>query len=131
MRFSKLFIQTYKDIPSDATLPSHQLMYRAGLIQKSGSGLYNYSPLMMRIIEKVTTIIREELNKIGCQEIYLTVATPSELWKSSDRWDELGDLMVQFKDRTNRELCLSPTNEEAVVDYFKKVAKSYKQFIYG
>ncbi len=127
MRFSKLFIQTYKDIPADATLPSHQLMYRAGLIQKSGSGLYNYSPLMMRVIEKVTAIIREELNKIGCQEIYLTVATPSELWKSSDRWDELGDLMVQFKDRTNRELCLSPTNEEAVVDYFKKVAKSYKQ----
>ena len=127
MRFSKLFIQTYKDIPSDATLPSHQLMHRAGFILKSAAGLYNYSPLMLRVIQKSNDIIRQELTKIDCLEISLSLTTPADLWKKSQRWDELGNLMVQFTDRSENQLCLSPTNEEAVVDYFKKIAKSYKQ----
>jgi len=127
MRFSKLFIQTYKDIPTDASLPSHQLMHRAGFILKSAAGLYNYSPLMLRVIQKTNNIIRDELDKIDCLEISLTLTTPAELWKKSQRWDELGNLMVQFTDRSKNQLCLSPTNEEAVVDYFKKIAKSYKQ----
>ena len=79
------------------------------------------------VIQNATSIIREELSKVGGLEISLSMATPSELWKESNRWDELGALMIQFKDRSNRDLCLSPTNEEAVVDYFRKVAKSYKQ----
>lgn len=127
MRFSTLFIQTYKDTPTDATLPSHQLMHRAGFILKSAAGLYNYSPLMLRVIDKVNKIIRQELEKIDCLEISLSLTTPAELWKQSKRWDELGQLMVQFTDRSENQLCLSPTNEEAVVDYFKKIAKSYKQ----
>ena len=127
MRFSKLFIQTYKDTPTDATLPSHQLMHRAGFILKSAAGLYNYSPLMLRVIQKTNNIIRDELTKIDCLEISLSLTTPADLWKKSQRWDELGNLMVQFTDRSENQLCLSPTNEEAVVDYFKKIAKSYKQ----
>ena len=127
MKYSQLFIQTFKENPTDAQIVSHQLLHRAGFIQRSGTGLYNYSPLMMRVFNKATAIIHDELRKIGALEISLTVATPSELWKESSRWDELGDLMVQFRDRLNRELCLSPTNEEAVVDYFRKIAKSYKQ----
>ncbi|MBI59892.1 proline--tRNA ligase [bacterium] len=127
MKYSQLFIQTFKENPADAQIVSHQLLHRAGFIQRSGTGLYNYSPLMMRVFNKATAIIHDELKKIGALEISLTVATPSELWKESSRWDELGALMVQFRDRLNRELCLSPTNEEAVVDYFRKIAKSYKQ----
>ena len=128
MRFSTLFIQTYKDTPTDATLPSHQLMHRAGFILKSAAGLYNYSPLMLRVIDKVNKIIRQELEKIDCLEISLSLTTPAELWKQSKRWDELGQLMVQFTDRSENQLCLSPTNEEAVVDYFKKLQKVINNF---
>ncbi|RAP26362.1 proline--tRNA ligase [Candidatus Marinamargulisbacteria bacterium SCGC AG-333-B06] len=127
MKYSQLFIQTFKETPTDAHIISHQLLHRAGFIQKSGAGLYNYSPLMMKVIHRTQAIIREELQRVGALEISMSLATPSELWKESKRWEELGSLMVQFQDRMNRDLCLSPTNEEAVVDYFRKVAKSYKQ----
>ena len=127
MKYSQLFIQTFKETPVDAQIVSHQLLHRAGFIQKAGAGLYNYSPLMVMVIQRAMTIIREELAKVGGLEVSLSLATPSELWKESNRWEELGSLMVQFKDRLNRDLCLSPTNEEAIVDYFRKIAKSYKQ----
>ena len=127
MRFSNFFITTYKETPNDAQVVSHQLMHRAGLIIKTGSGLYSYSPLMMKVLAKVEKIIRDELNKVGCMEIQLPMVTPSELWKESGRWDELGELMLCAKDRGQKDVCLSPTNEESVVDYFKNIAKSYKQ----
>lgn len=127
MRLSQLFFASYKEVPSDAVVASHQLLHRAGYIIKSGQGLYNYSPLMMRVIANAEAIIREELNKVGCLEISMSVLTPSALWEESGRWDELGDLMLRFQDRSGRQLCISPTNEEAVVDYFRKIAKSYKQ----
>ena len=82
---------------------------------------------MIRVINKVKQIINRELSAIGAVEIALTFTTPSELWQESNRWSELGHLMVKFQDRMNRYLCLSPTNEEAVVDYFRTTAKSYKQ----
>ncbi|RAP39211.1 proline--tRNA ligase [Candidatus Marinamargulisbacteria bacterium SCGC AAA071-K20] len=125
-KFSKLLCNTLKEVPNDAVIPSHQLMLRSGLVQKSGSGLYNLLPLGLRVIQKVENIIREELNKVGCQEINMSVVTPSELWKESFRWDELGDLMLKFTDRSGRESCVSPTNEEAVVDLFRKQVNSYK-----
>lgn len=127
MKLSNGFWQTYKEIPSEAEIPSHQLMLRAGLIHKSGAGLYNYLPIGLRSIQKVERIIREELNKIGCYELAMTVVTPGELWKESKRWDQMGDLMLKAKDRAGRDICLSPTNEEAIVDIFKKTIKSYKQ----
>jgi len=127
MRVSALFFQTFKESPKDATLPSHQLLHRAGYIIKAGAGLYHYSPLMMRVVNKVTALIKHELNQEGCSEIAMSMVTPAELWQQSGRWDTLGTLMVQFKDRAGRQLCLSPTNEEAVVDYVATVAKSYKQ----
>lgn len=125
-RFSKTLCNTLKETPNDAVIASHQLMLRAGLIQKSGSGLYNLLPLGLRVIQKVERIIREELNRVGCLEVAMTVVTPSELWKESKRWDELGDLMLKFTDRSGRECCVSPTNEEAVVDLFRAQVKSYK-----
>lgn len=127
MRLSKGFWQTYKEIPNDAEIPSHQLMMRAGLIHKSGSGLYNYLPMGLRAIKKFEQIIRDEHDKIGCHEISMSVVTPGELWKETGRWDKMGDLMAKFKDKKDQDLCLSPTNEEAVTDIFRKTIKSYKQ----
>lgn len=126
MRLSTGFWQTYKEVPADAEIPSHQLMVRAGLIHKTGSGLYSYLPFGYRSIRKVEQIIREEMDKAGCHEISMSVVTPSELWKESGRWDAMGDQMAKFQDKGSRELCLSPTNEEAVTDIFRKTVKSYK-----
>lgn len=131
MRLTKAFWQTYKEVPADAEIPSHQLMLRAGLIHKSGSGLYNYLPMGLRSIRKVENIIREELNKIGCNEITMTVVTPGELWQETGRWDKMGGLMLRFKDKKEADLCISPTNEEAVTDIFRKTVKSYKQLPVG
>ena len=127
MKLTKGFWQTYKEVPADAEIPSHQLMIRAGLIHKSGSGLYNYLPMGLRSIRKVENIIREELNKIGSYEITMTVVTPGELWQETGRWDKMGGLMLRFKDKKEADLCISPTNEEAVTDIFRKTVKSYKQ----
>ena len=126
MKLSQGFWQTYKEVPADAEIPSHQLMLRAGLIHKSGSGLYNYLPMGLRSIRKVEKIIREELDKIGCFEVTMSVVTPGELWQETGRWDKMGDLMLRFKDKKEADLCLSPTNEEAVTDIFRKTVKSYK-----
>jgi prolyl-tRNA synthetase len=127
MKLSQGFWQTYKEVPADAEIPSHQLMLRSGLIHKAGSGLYNYLPMGLRSIRKVENIIREELNKIGSYEIAMTVVTPGELWMETGRWDKMGGLMLRFKDKKDSDLCISPTNEEAVTDIFRKTVKSYKQ----
>src|SRR5690606_5086512 len=113
MKLSKSFWQTYKETPADAEIASHKLMIRAGLIHKSGSGLYNYLPMGYRAIKKVENIVREELDKIGSQELLMSVVTPGELWQETGRWDKMGDLMLKFKDKADRDLCISPTNEEA------------------
>ncbi len=127
MKLSQGYWQTYKEIPNDAEIPSHQLMIRAGLINKTGGGLYTYLPLGLRSIRKVEQIVREELDKIGCFEITMGVVTPGELWKETGRWDVMGQLMLRFQDRAGRDLCISPTNEETVTDLFRKTVKSYKQ----
>jgi prolyl-tRNA synthetase len=127
MKLSNGFWQTYKETPSEAEVPSHQLMLRAGLIQKAGSGLYNYLPIGLKVIQKVENIVREELNKGDCYELSLTVITPGEFWQQTGRWDSMGPTMLKAKDRGGRDLCVSPTNEEAIVEVFKKTIKSYKQ----
>ena len=127
MKLSQGFWQTYKEVPADAEIASHQLMLRTGLIHKSGSGLYNYLPMGLRSIRKVEKIIREELDAIGCFEITMSVVTPGELWQETGRWDKMGGLMLRFKDKKNADLCISPTNEETVTDIFRSTVKSYKQ----
>ncbi|WP_127715715.1 proline--tRNA ligase [Halobacteriovorax sp. HLS] len=126
MRLSTGFWQTYKEVPADAEIPSHQLMVRAGLIHKTGSGLYSYLPFGYRAIRKVENIIREEMDRAGCHEILMSVVTPGELWQESGRWDAMGEQMLKFQDKASRDLCISPTNEEAVTDIFRKTVKSYK-----
>ena len=127
MKLSQSIWQTYKEDPADAEIPSHKLMIRAGLIHKSGAGLYNLMPMGLRVVAKIENIIREELNKIGAQEVQMTVVTPGELWQKSGRWEKMGGEMLRFKDKANRDLCISPTNEEAVSDIFQAYVKSYKQ----
>ncbi len=127
MKLSKSIWQTYKETPADAEIPSHQLMLRAGLIHKMGSGLYSYMPFAYRVLRKIEQVIREEMDRVGGQEILMNVVTPAELWQESGRWEKMGDLMLKFNDKAQRELCISPTNEEAVTDIFRKTIKSYKQ----
>lgn len=127
MKLTRSIWQTYKEVPAEAEIPSHQLMIRAGLIHKTGSGLFTYMPFGYKVIRKVESIVREEMNKIDSQEIQMSVVTPGELWQESGRWEKMGDLMLKFKDKGERDLCISPTNEEAVTDVFRKTVKSYKQ----
>jgi prolyl-tRNA synthetase len=126
MKLSRGFWQTYKEVPADAEIPSHKLMMRAGLIHKSGAGLYNYLPMGYRTVRKIEQIVREEMDRAGCHELLMSVVTPGELWQESGRWDAMGGLMLKFKDKGDRDLCISPTNEEAITDIFRKTIKSYK-----
>ncbi len=127
MRLSQGFWQTLKETPNDAEIPSHQLMMRAGLIHKTAGGLYTYLPMAFRSLKKIEKIIREEHDRIGCFEIQMPVITPAELWKETGRWDVMGPQMLRIKDRAERDLCVSPTNEESVTDVFRKTINSYKQ----
>jgi prolyl-tRNA synthetase len=127
MRLSQGYWQTLKETPSDADVVSQQLMMRAGLMFKTGAGLYTYQPMAFRSLKKIEKIIREELDKINCFEISMPVVTPAELWQESGRWDGMGGQMLKARDRAERDVCLSPTNEETVTDLFRKTVNSYKQ----
>ena len=125
MKLSQTFWKTHKEVPADAQITSHVLMVRAGLIHKAGAGLYNYLVLAQRSIRKVEEIVRQEMDKVA-GEVYMSVVTPGELWKESGRWQQM-DGLLRAKDKRERDLCISPTNEEAVVDIFRSGIKSYKQ----
>lgn len=127
MRLSQGYWQTLKETPSDADVVSQQLMMRAGLMYKTGAGLYTYLPMAFRALKKIEKIIREEHEKINAFEITMPVVTPSELWQESGRWDGMGGQMLKAKDRAEREVCFSPTNEETVTDLFRRTVTSYKQ----
>ena len=99
MLYSKLCLTTIKENPAEAEIVSHQLMLRAGLIRKLSSGLFTWLPIGLRVLRKVETIVREEMNKAGAQEILMPAVQPSELWKESGRWDEYGSLLLRMQDR--------------------------------
>jgi prolyl-tRNA synthetase len=127
MRQSKLLIQTYREAPRDADVISQQLMMRAGMIQKLAAGIYDYLPLALRSIRKFEEIVREELNRDGCQELLMPVVQPRELWDESGRWQFYGRELLRIKDRKGADFCLGPTHEEVVTDIVRKLIKSYKQ----
>ncbi|MBC8177862.1 MAG: proline--tRNA ligase [Deltaproteobacteria bacterium] len=127
MRYSKYFIPTHKEAPSDAEVISHQLMIRAGMIRKLTSGVYTYLPLCLRSIRKVEDIIREEMNRAGAIEILMPAVQPGELWQESGRWEHYGRELLRFKDRHDREACVGPTHEEVITDLVRKEIHSYKQ----
>jgi prolyl-tRNA synthetase len=128
MRFSKMLIPTTKEIPNDATLPSHIYLIRGGFIQNvGGSGLYNFLPMGKRVLDKVRQIAKEELDKVGCQEVDLSFVTPASLWEESSRYEKYGKELLRFKDRKENEFVLGPTHEEMMVNLVRNTVKSYKQ----
>ena len=127
MRLSQLPTTTFKETPADAEIASHQLMLRAGLIRKLASGLYSWMPLGIRVLNKVVTVIREEMNRSGALEISMPVVQPAELWQESGRWDAYGKALLRFNDRHNRGFCLGPTHEEVITDIARSELKSYRQ----
>jgi prolyl-tRNA synthetase len=127
MRLSNFFMITLKEAPNDAEIISHQLMIRAGLIRKLASGLYTWMPLGLRVLRKVELIIREEMNRIQAQEIFMPAIQPAELWRETDRWEKFGPQLLKVTDRQKREFCFGPTHEEVVTDLVRDELKSYKQ----
>ena len=127
MHSSKLFIPTLKESPADAEVISHKLMVRAGMIRQLASGIYSILPLGLRVLRKVEQIIREEMNQIDGQEVFLPSIQPAELWVESKRWDFYGKELLRIKDRHGREFCYGPTHEEVITDIVRKEIKSYRQ----
>lgn len=127
MRASQLLIPTLKETPSDAEVVSHQLMLRAGMVRKLASGLYSWLPLGLRSLRKVETIVREEMNAVGAQELLMPVVQPAELWEQSGRWEQYGPELLRISDRHSREFCLGPTHEEVITDLIGNELQSYKQ----
>ena len=125
-RWSKLFIPTLREAPADAEVASHKLLLRAGYIRQLSAGIYSYLPLGQRALNKITAIVREEMDKIG-QEFYLPAIHPKELWEQSGRWTSMGDNMFRLKDRKGAELCLGMTHEEIVTSIARNELRSYKQ----
>ena len=127
MRWSQLLIPTLKETPQDAEIISHQLMLRAGLIRRLGSGLYNYLPLGVRSLRKVQNIVREEMDRAGAQEVLMPAMHPKEIWEKSGRYETLKNGMFRVIDRQNREMVLGPTHEEIITDLVSREITSYKQ----
>ncbi len=127
MRMSKLFVQTLREFPSDAEVISHKMLARAGYIRKLTSGVYNYLPLMWRVLKKIENIVREEMDSAGAQELLMPFVQPKELWEESGRWDAYGKELMRLKDRHDRIMCLGPTHEEIITAIARDGLKSYKQ----
>ncbi|MEK7878612.1 MAG: proline--tRNA ligase [candidate division NC10 bacterium] len=126
MRWSRSFIPTLREDPADAEAVSHKLMVRAGLVRQLGAGIYVYLPLGQRVIDMVNAIIREEMNRIGGQELSMPMLHPAEIWRESGRWDAIGGEMFRLKDRNDRDLCLGMTHEEVVAWMASREIRSYR-----
>jgi prolyl-tRNA synthetase len=127
MLYSRYFIPTLKETPSDAEVISHQLMLRAGMIRKLSAGIYNYLPLGLRSIRKFENIVREEMNRADAIEMLMPSVQPAELWQESGRWQFYGKELLRFKDRKDNEFCMGPTHEEVITDVVRREIKSYRQ----
>ncbi|MDO9521623.1 MAG: proline--tRNA ligase [Pseudohongiella sp.] len=127
MRTSQYLIATLRETPADAEVISHQLMLRAGLIRKLASGMYTWLPAGLRVLHKVTAIVREEMNRSGAMEVSMPVVQSAELWQESGRWDKMGPELLRFVDRHDRPFCLGPTHEEVITDLIRNEFNSYKQ----
>lgn len=127
MRMSKLFVQTLREFPADAEVVSHKMLARAGYIRKLTSGVYNYLPLMWRVLKKIENIVREEMDAAGAQELLMPFVQPKELWEESGRWEAYGKELMRLKDRHDRVMCLGPTHEEIITAIARDGLKSYKQ----
>ncbi len=126
MKLSKAFIPTLKENPSDAVVKSHQFMLRSGMLRLLAAGIYSHLPFGWRILKKIKTVIREEMDAIGGQEIFLPAINPIETWNETGRADDFGEEMFKFKDRKSRDMCLAPTHEEVICSIARGEIRSYK-----
>lgn len=126
MKWSKSHVYTLKEAPSDAEIPSHQLLIRGGFMKKLAPGIFTYGSLGLRAIRKFENIIREELNKRDCLEVLMPMVQPRELWDETGRWDEMGESLLKFQNRNKHWFCLGATHEEAITDYVRNDLKSYR-----
>ncbi|MCW8091532.1 proline--tRNA ligase [Alteromonas sp. ASW11-130] len=127
MRTSQYLLSTQKETPADAEVVSHQLMLRAGMVRKLASGLYTWLPTGLRVLNKVSEIVRDEMNKAGALEVLMPVVQPADLWQESGRWDEYGPELLRIQDRQQRDFVLGPTHEEVITALVRNEVSSYKQ----
>jgi prolyl-tRNA synthetase len=127
MRVSQYLLSTHKETPAEAEVVSHRLMLRAGLIRQLARGIYTWMPLGLRVLRKVESIVREEMNAAGAIELVMPAVQPAELWQESGRWDQYGPELLRLKDRHQRDFCIGPTHEEVVSDIVRQEVKSYRQ----
>ena len=127
MKMTRLFSQTLRDIPSEAEIPSHQLLLRAGFIRQLAAGIFSYLPLARRSLNKIENIMRQEINAIGGQELTMPVIHPAEIWQETGRWYQVGSEMGRFKDKNGRDMVLAMTHEEVIADLVRREIRSYRQ----
>ncbi len=127
MRLSNAYIPTLKEEPAEAEVVSHKLLVRAGMIRKVTSGIYTFLPLGLRALDKIAHVVREEMNRAGCQEIFMPMVQPGDLWKETGRWEYYGKELLRLKDRHDRDYCLGPTHEEVVTSLVRGEVRSYRQ----
>lgn len=127
MRTSQFLLATHKETPADAEVISHQLMLRAGMIRKNAAGIYTWLPLGLKVLQNVSNVIREELNRVDALEILMPAIQSAELWQESGRWEKYGPELLRIKDRHERDFCFGPTHEEVITDLIRQELRSYKQ----
>jgi prolyl-tRNA synthetase len=127
MRWSRYPINTVKETPAEAEVISHQLMLRAGLIRRLAAGIYTWTPIGLRSLRKVETIVREEMDRAGAFELLMPAVQPAELWQESARWEQYGPELLRLKDRHQRDFVIGPTHEEVITDLARRELKSYRQ----
>ncbi len=126
MRYRQTFIPTLREDPAEAEVISHKLLLRAGMMRQVARGIYDFLPLGLRVVRKVENIVREEMNRVGAQEILMPALCPAELWQESGRWDVYGRELLRIKDRHKRDFCFGPTHEEVVTDIVRGEIRSYR-----
>jgi len=127
MKLSNYFLPVLKETPSEATIASHQLMLRAGMIRQNGAGIYSWLPLGHKVLKKIEQIVREEMDRAGAVELLMPTIQQAELWQESGRYDDYGKEMLRIVDRHDRDMLFGPTNEEMITDIFRSFVRSYKQ----
>jgi prolyl-tRNA synthetase len=127
MRATQFFLSTQKEAPADAEIVSHRLMIQAGLVRRLAGGIYTWMPVGLRVVRKVETIVREEMNRAGAIELFMPAVQPGELWEETDRWRKYGPELLRLKDRHGRDFCIGPTHEEVVTDIARREIRSYRQ----
>lgn len=127
MRASQFFIKTLKEAPADAEIPSQIYSARAGLIKKLAAGVFTFMPMGMRVMRKISAIIREEMDRAGAIELSMPIVQPAELWQESGRWAKYGPELLRFKDRHQRDFVIQPTSEEVITDLARQEITSWRQ----